>query len=242
MGNRYKFISGFVIIASILGLFILMFHKPETNPFDSNNFKTNAIVAEAQIQSSTQNKVKVDGEYIRVDEEYSNLLNKKIKNNNVIISNQPTDTKDIELENIPAEIDERASISKESTQDKNQSKSESVTVKTLRKFYDYAASDVLYTKAYEMLDENFTLRLDLLKKIGLEEVKKSDLDLDSFPMYSSLFKTTHIKKIVKESTAKGNSTIYYYQSYTLGDKEQVSQVLAATFKKVNNNWLITSIR
>jgi hypothetical protein len=214
MDKRFKFIFGLLIITSILGLFFLMFYRPETKFSEINNDNINTIWTEPEAQISIYDKINEnDGNNNLKREE----INKNFKNNSL---------KREEINN----------------QRSSQKMFESEPVKALRKFYEYASSDILYKKAYDMLDENFFIRLGLFKQLGITEVEKADMSVEKFPQYSSLFKTAYLKSIQKEDTIKNNSTILYTHSYTLGDEEEeVIQTLVVTLKKIKSNWVLTSI-
>ena len=118
---------------------------------------------------------------------------------------------------------------------------ESNSIKTLRNFYRLLSSDTEYKKAYEKLDESFIIKMGLFAQCGVKELKKSDMDLENFPIYADLFKAINLERIVKESIEKNNSTIYYYQTYSLGESNGVRIPMVVTLKKVNKKWMLTSM-
>lgn len=127
-----------------------------------------------------------------------------------------------------------------------QSKPESGSVKALKSFYALmSASDMStseqFEKAYNLLEDGFTIKLTMLKQFGIDELGKKDMDLSNFTLYSSLFKAAKIENIVEEKTVGNLSTIYYFQSLSLGEGEPVRQPLAAVMKKTDKGWRALSL-
>lgn len=127
-----------------------------------------------------------------------------------------------------------------------QSKAESGPVKALKSFYELMSASGMSTseqfeKAYNLLEDGFTIKLTMLKQFGIDELGKKDMDLSNFTLYSSLFKAAKIENIVEEKTVGNLSTIYYFQSLSLGEGEPVRQPLAAVMKKTDKGWRALSL-
>lgn len=114
---------------------------------------------------------------------------------------------------------------------------------TLKLFYLYLASEKDYSKALDILDNDFRLELDLLKQFQVEELRKSDIDLDSASLFSDLLKSARMDMVVKEEAASSQeTTLYYYQQISLDAQSQVKQALAATMRKNGGQWKILRIQ
>ena len=118
---------------------------------------------------------------------------------------------------------------------------ESTSIKTLRSFYSCLQSENEYSKAMDMLNKDFKIRLKMLEQFGISELEKSDIDVDSASIYSNILGMTRLESVVMETAAENISTIYFYQSFSLSDGEQSSQPLVAHLKKMDKTWEIVLI-
>lgn len=114
-------------------------------------------------------------------------------------------------------------------------------VKVLKSFYSYLAAENDYTKAMQLLDNDFRLRLDILKQFGAAEISKSDIDADSASAYSELLKAAKFDTISKEVTKDGICTVTYYQIIGLSTDSQLRQFMSAQLKKNGDVWKIILI-
>ncbi len=116
----------------------------------------------------------------------------------------------------------------------------------LKTFYAYLQSKEDYDKAMKLLDENFKLKMAMLRNFGVEEISKSDIDAeygeDSMSLYSDLLKAAKLDTISKESIMNdGTAIITYYQSLGLTADSSVRQLMSAKLILVNNEYKIILI-
>ena len=120
-------------------------------------------------------------------------------------------------------------------------KEDSDPVKVLKSFYSYLGSEKDYSKAMELLDSGFKLRLGMLKQFGVEEISKSDIDADSASVYSQLLKAARFDSIKGEAVKDNICTITYYQVLGLSEDSQVRQPMSAQLGKSGKVWKIILI-
>ncbi|MDP4094371.1 MAG: hypothetical protein Q8920_13530 [Bacillota bacterium] len=115
---------------------------------------------------------------------------------------------------------------------------ESDSVKVLRSFYSNLSTGQ-YDKAYDLLDNRFTLNA-FKKQFGTIELDKADIGISDFQTYGMFFSSGRIRNIVKEKVTGNTSTIYYYQVVSLeqGDQEQA---IVATLKKTSKGWKVSML-
>lgn len=118
---------------------------------------------------------------------------------------------------------------------------ESAALKALKDFYTYLGSENDYSKGMELLDESFSLKLDLLKQFGISELSKSDISVENASIYSNMLKAAKFEALVKEEFKDSEALIYYYQIMELSPGNQVRQPMSARIKKTGNGWKITAI-
>lgn len=122
-------------------------------------------------------------------------------------------------------------------------KEESECIKALKEFYSYMSSQNEYQKAYDMLDENFVMQMNLLKQFGIAELRKQDMDIYSFPLYAHLFKSARIESIVSEEMLDDSLTIiYFFQTFASeGSNEEIRMPVVFRMKKFETDWKILQI-
>lgn len=118
----------------------------------------------------------------------------------------------------------------------------SEAVKVLTDFYSFLPSEKNYKAAMNLLDESFSLQLELLRQFGVIEILKSDIDSDTATMYSDILKAAKLDSIVKTELVDGVYTIYYYQMLSLNADSQVRQPLSAQIRKVKDAYRIILIK
>lgn len=118
---------------------------------------------------------------------------------------------------------------------------ESEPLKTLKAFYSYLGSLNNYAKAMNLLDDNFKLRLQLMKQFGAEELVKSDIDKENASLYSELLRTARFDSLSQEVTKDGVSSILYFQILEPSPGTEINQQMTATLKKTSKGWKITLI-
>jgi len=121
--------------------------------------------------------------------------------------------------------------------DTQQAAKDSEPVKALKSFYAYLSSGQ-YDKAYDLLDDRF--RLNVLKQFGIDELSKSDINVQEFSQYGVFLRAAKIKNIVGEKTEGNTSHIYYYQALSLDDGDKV-QPIAVTMNKSAKGWRIAAV-
>lgn len=229
--------------------------EPENNYFQVVNCDTDELI----IKNSSANKGNLIGgekdknlryEYSFIS--WNNNTSAKVKeikylmdkNGNVTgIKGQSELVYDIEknvLLNADGSIVNDTKASSISTGGAAQIKTESDCIKILRNYYLLMSSEQ-YGKANELLDNKFTLKLKMFKQFGIDELTKSDMDVNNMALYGSLFKTAKIESIVSEKAARSNSTIYFYLTYSMGESDQIKQPLIANLVKSDKGWKILSV-
>jgi hypothetical protein len=119
---------------------------------------------------------------------------------------------------------------------------ESDALKTLKTCYTYLKSEKDYTKAMTMLDDKFSLKMGILKSFGIEELVKSDLDIENASVYRDIFKSASFDTFVKEEIKDGNVTVYYYQRMGSDPSKQVRFPMCARIVKSDKGWKILSLQ
>ncbi|MCX7841606.1 MAG: hypothetical protein N2489_00840 [Clostridia bacterium] len=120
----------------------------------------------------------------------------------------------------------------------NKTQKESEAVKVLRNFYLLLAADK-YKDAYDLLDDEF--QLNAFKVFGLTKLSKSDIDVESFAMYGSIFKAARLESILEEKTDGSLASIYFYQAYALKDADDARQPLVAALRKTDKGWKLVAL-
>jgi len=115
---------------------------------------------------------------------------------------------------------------------------ESEAARVLKNFYTCLGSENDYPKAMELLDETFTIKLEIFKQFGINELTKSDISAEDATFYSEMLKAASFDKIVNEDSKDGTAEIYYYQNMELSKDNQVRQPMSAQIKKTGNGWKI----
>lgn len=123
---------------------------------------------------------------------------------------------------------------------------ESEPLQQLKDFYSYLGSQDSYDKAMKLLDDDFILRLGMLRQFGIEEILKSDIDAgydqNSVSMYAELLKAAKFEKLVESVLSDdGTAVIKYYQTFGLSADSQVSQLMTARLEKRDGDWKIKLI-
>lgn len=122
---------------------------------------------------------------------------------------------------------------------------DSEPLKVLKNFYINLNSADTYTKAMDMLDDGFVLRLGMLEQFGVTVINKEDISSeyneDNINLYSELLKAANFDTIAKENTKGSLSTITYYQVMSLGEDSHERQYLSAQLRLADGKWKITSI-
>lgn len=119
---------------------------------------------------------------------------------------------------------------------------ESGALKTLKTFYTYLSNEKEYSKAMALLDDKFTFKMAILKSFGVDELVKSDIDVESATGYSDILKSSSIETIVKEEVKNGNTTIYYYQLMGSSTSTQIKSAMIVKIGKVAKAWKIISLQ
>lgn len=124
--------------------------------------------------------------------------------------------------------------------------SESEPVKQLKSFYSYLGSASDYDKAMKLIDDEFILRLGMLKQFGIDEIHKSDIDAqynqNNVSMYAELLKAAKFERLVSaDISGNGVAQIKYYQILGLAADSQVSQLMSARLEKKDKVWIIKLI-
>ncbi len=119
-----------------------------------------------------------------------------------------------------------------------QKSTESEALKALRRFYGFLSSEQ-YDKAYDMLDDRF--RINAFKLLGADELSKKDIDVESFSVYGSIFRTVRIEKITGEKSDGGSTVIYFYQLFSMNEGDNIRQPLAALMKNTEKGWKVAEL-
>ncbi|MCX7708567.1 MAG: hypothetical protein N2484_01830 [Clostridia bacterium] len=117
-------------------------------------------------------------------------------------------------------------------------KADSEPVKALKGFYTNLSSGQ-YTKAYDLLDDKF--QLNAFKLMGVAELSKKDIDVESFSAYGSFFKTAKIESVVHDKMSGNTANVYFYQVFSISEGNEVKQALVATLKKTAKGWKIAAV-
>lgn len=152
-----------------------------------------------------------------------------------VIEHQDAENADIDTENSSGMTD---------NSDKGVSDSESV--KVLKNFYSYLQSKDDYSKAMDLLDDNFKLRMAMLRQFGVQDISKSDIDAgydqENVSLYSDLLKAARLDTIAKETTIKEDTVVIaYYHFLGISADSQVRQPMSARIVKRQNGWKIVLI-
>ena len=83
--------------------------------------------------------------------------------------------------------------------------------------------------------------MNAFRLLGVEELSKKDIDVESFSVYGSLFQAARLESIVLEKVSGGTATVYFYQTFSMGEGEEVRQPLAAGLNKTDKGWKIASV-
>ncbi len=122
---------------------------------------------------------------------------------------------------------------------------DSEPLKVLKNFYINLNSADTYTKAMDMLDDGFVLKLGMLEQFGVTAINKKDISSeyneDNINLYSELLKAANFDTIAKENTKGSLSTIAYYQVMSLGEASHERQYLSAQLRLADGKWKITLI-
>ena len=119
---------------------------------------------------------------------------------------------------------------------------ESAAVKVLKDFYTCLGSENDYQKAMELLDETFSIKLEIFKQFGISELTKSDISTEDASFYSDMLKAASLDAIISEDSKDGTAKIYYYQIMELSTENQARQPMSAQIKKTENGWKITLLQ
>lgn len=119
---------------------------------------------------------------------------------------------------------------------------ESDAVKTLKAFYSYLSSESDYGKALDLLSDDFTLELGILKQLGVDVLTKKDIDLESASIYAGMLKIAKIDRIVREEASGDTVTIYYYQLFSMGNGAEVKVPIEVRLVKSGGGWKISKAR
>lgn len=117
-------------------------------------------------------------------------------------------------------------------------------VEQLKLFYKYLGSDSDYSRAMLMLADGFVLRMKLLVQFGVDEIHKSDIDVnhEEAAMYAGLLKAAKFGDLMEISMPDANTAeISYTHVIGLTGDSQFSQLMKARMEKQGDNWVITLI-
>ena len=119
-------------------------------------------------------------------------------------------------------------------------------VDQLKSFYSYLGSENDYEKAMKLLDDDFILKLEMLRQFGIYEIHKRDIDAEygqgNVSMYSELLKAARFESLVStEIVDDDQAKITYYQSLELSGDSNVGQLMSAILVKRDNDWMIKLI-
>lgn len=119
---------------------------------------------------------------------------------------------------------------------------ESDADRVLKSFYTCLGSENDYSKAMELLDESFKIKLQIFKQFGISELTKSDISAEDASFYSEMLRAASFDIIVSEDSKDGTVEIYYYQVMKLSADNQVRQPMSAQIKKTGSGWKITLLQ
>ncbi len=111
----------------------------------------------------------------------------------------------------------------------------------IKSFYSYLAAENDYSKALQLMDDNFKLRLNILKQSGVDEISKRDISAEGVSLYSNLLKAAKLDTITKSEMKGGICKVTYYQILGLSADSQIRQLMSAQLKKTGNVWKIIII-
>jgi len=116
----------------------------------------------------------------------------------------------------------------------------------LKAFYTYLQSEEDYNKAMKLLDDNFKLRMAMLRQFGVEEISKGDIDSqynqENVSLYSNLLKAAKLDTIAKETEIDDNTVVItYYQNLGVSSDSQMRQLMSAKLVLVNKEYKIILI-
>jgi len=118
---------------------------------------------------------------------------------------------------------------------------EDAAAATLRTFYTYLSSLNNYNRAMNLLDENFTLSMGLLRQFGIETLYKSDIDAESTSEYTNILNNAKISSITQVNTTGNTSRIFYKQLIIMDEGLQSNSKLVADLKLINGTWKIMRV-
>lgn len=118
---------------------------------------------------------------------------------------------------------------------------DSEPVKVLRDFYSCLSQEDKYAEAMMALDDDFQLKLAMLKQFDAEIITKSDISLDSASAYSELLKAAKLDTITKAETKEHVCAVSYYQILELAPDSRLRQFMSARLKKTDEAWKIILI-
>lgn len=111
-------------------------------------------------------------------------------------------------------------------------------VKMLQTFYEYLSQKDEYPKAMLLLDDDFQLKLTMLKQFGADYITKSDISIDSASAYAELLKAAKLDTITKAEIKDNICTVSYYQILELSTDSKLRQFMSAQLKKNDGAWKI----
>lgn len=113
----------------------------------------------------------------------------------------------------------------------------------LKAFYRYLSSADLkqYKNAMNLLDDNFTLKMEIFRQFGISEVRKNDIDPDSVSVYKDILKSAKLKNITNSENSGDICTIDYVQGFSMGEGVEYTQMMTAKLKRNKSGWKILLI-
>jgi hypothetical protein len=112
---------------------------------------------------------------------------------------------------------ERTTTNEDLTADEGETTFENNAVNAFKAFYGYLASEDEYDKAFDMLHDDFKLKLDILKLFGTDYLVKSDIDINNAAFYSDIIKSAKLESIEQLLNTDKHSVISCIQSISIKD-------------------------
>lgn len=143
------------------------------------------------------------------------------------------------------DISDKDGTAKDGSQPGNQG-ADSEPVKVLKSFYSYLQSRDEYTKAMDLLDDEFKLRMAMLRQFGVQEISKSDIDAgydqENVSLFSDLLKAAKLDTITKETKVEENAVVItYYHMFGISTDSQIRQPMSARIVRSQKVWEIVLI-
>jgi len=123
---------------------------------------------------------------------------------------------------------------------------DSEPVKVLKSFYSYLQSKDQYRKAMDLLDDDFKLRMAMLRQFGVQEISKGDIDAgydeENVSLFSDLLKAAKLDTITEETKLQDDTVVItYYHIFGISADSQIRQPMSAKIVKSQKVWEIVLI-